>query len=90
MSRHWRQSAACTGSWDLFFGPEDEPARSKAGRERRAIAVCGPCPVRARCLDWHLSFPYQHGVAGGKTEEQRKAMRHALLKRQQRQERSAA
>lgn len=78
---NWRHSAACRDTDpDLFFRDEDEAD---------AIAVCRPCPVRIRCLEYALSRPGQHGVFGGVPAERRAALRHALLKRQQRGRRAA-
>ncbi len=90
MSGDWRQQAVCGGLGHLFFGPDIETPEARDVREARAIAVCRPCPVRQPCLDHALSRPEQHGVAGGVGEEQRKAMRHALMNRLWRQSRKAA
>ena len=86
MSAGWWAQALCGGLGELFFGPDNEIPEARDAREARAIAVCRPCPVRQSCLDDALSRPSQVGVAGGVGEERRKALRHAMLKRQQRQE----
>jgi WhiB family redox-sensing transcriptional regulator len=44
----------------------------------RAKAVCARCPVAAQCLDYALATGQQHGVWGGTSEEERKAMRRRL------------
>lgn len=87
----WWCSAACGPSdWDLFFGgDEDETDPQRERREAEAIVICHRCPVRVPCLDEALSHPAQHGVAGGLTEDERKGLRHALLKRRQRAEAAA-
>ena len=86
----WRARALCGGLGELFFGPDGETPEAREAREARAIAICRPCPVRQSCLDDALSRPSQVGVAGGVGEERRGALRHAMLKRRQRQEGRAA
>lgn len=88
MSGDWRDHAVCGGRGELFFGPDGETPEDRDTREARAIAICRPCPVRQPCLDRALSQPSQFGVAGGVGEERRTALRHAMLKRQKRQERA--
>ncbi|HTQ94999.1 MAG TPA: WhiB family transcriptional regulator [Streptosporangiaceae bacterium] len=89
MSGWWAQ-AVCGGLGELFFGPDNEEPEARDAREARAIAICRPCPVRQPCLEDALSRQSQAGVAGGVGEERRKALRHAWLKRQRRQEGRAA
>ena len=89
MNSGWRDSAVCGGQWEVFFGPDDEAPEVRDAREAHAIAICRPCPVRQPCLDHALAQPSQFGVAGGVGEERRKALRNAMLKRQQRSERAA-
>jgi WhiB family redox-sensing transcriptional regulator len=72
----WRSKGACLAEDpDLFFplsalGP---------GHEQIAAAktVCTHCAVRAQCLGFALSTEQEHGVWGGTSEEERRAMRHA-------------
>lgn len=65
----WYKDALCAQvDSDLFF-PE------QGASPRQAIAICNECPVRALCLDEALSVGRAHGVWGGKTEAQRRAMR---------------
>ncbi|MFE3072426.1 WhiB family transcriptional regulator [Streptomyces sp. NPDC059247] len=45
--------------------------------QNRAKAVCTGCPVRAECLAYALDGRIEHGVWGGMTERERRA----LLKR---------
>jgi len=90
MSGDWRKQAVCGGRHELFFGPDGETDEARDAREARAIAICRPCPARQPCLDHALSRPSQYGVSGGVGEERRKALRNAMLKRQQRAERGAA
>jgi WhiB family transcriptional regulator, redox-sensing transcriptional regulator len=89
MSGDWRDDAVCGGQWESFFGPDGESPEARDAREASAIAICRPCPARQPCLDHALSLPDQIGVAGGVGVERRRALRHALLKRQQRKERAS-
>ena len=90
MNGGWWIHALCGGHGDVFFGPEGESPEARDVREAHAIGICRPCPVRTPCLDDALSQPEQVGVAGGVGEERRKALRHAALHRQRRQERKEA
>lgn len=59
----------------VFFPPahfEHKPERE--AREQRAKAICNECPVRAECLDWALTTKEPHGVWGGFSESERKAV----------------
>ena len=65
----WRELAACHGAdLNLFFperGESAEPARQ----------VCAACPVRQPCLDYAISNRITHGIWGGLTERDRRALR---------------
>lgn len=68
----WQDLAACAGlPLDPFFGPDGERPTVRRERERRALAVCARCPVRARCLEHALALPESYGVWGGVTEAER-------------------
>jgi len=68
-SWRWRQRAAClSADPDLFFpdrGESAEPARQ----------VCAQCPVRQPCLEFAISHGIMHGIWGGLTERERRALR---------------
>ena len=68
----WALRAACTRLTDpdVMFGPP-------RGQADAARAVCGPCPVRFECAAEALDQGREHGVWGGLTETQRRAMRRA-------------
>ena len=70
----WRELAACRGAdLDLFFpdrGESAEPARR----------VCARCPVREPCLDYAISNRITHGVWGGLTERERRALRSGWVR----------
>ena len=65
----WRELAACRGTdLEVFFpgrGESAEPARQ----------VCAACPVRQPCLDYAITNRIAHGIWGGLTERERRALR---------------
>lgn len=65
----WRDAAACRDSDVNLFYP---PTGKTAGPAQR---VCSGCIVRAACLEHALNVGEAHGVWGGKTEEERRAIR---------------
>ena len=79
----WMDRAACRGSVtsadeDIFFAPDlDElggnrgaATRVAATREWQALAVCDRCPVQVECLTYAVTTGQQHGVWGGKTQQE--------------------
>jgi WhiB family redox-sensing transcriptional regulator len=65
----WRELAACRGAdLNLFFPERGE----SAGPARR---VCAACPVREPCLDYAITNRISHGIWGGLTERERRALR---------------
>ena len=65
----WRELAACRGTdLNLFFPERGE----SAGPARR---VCAACPVREPCLDYAVTNRISHGIWGGLTERERRALR---------------
>ncbi len=88
---NWRLLAACTpATAHLFFASEYESLEAQVVREADALAICRRCPVRVPCAQDALSHPAQHAVRGGCTPGHLAALRHAMLKRQQRTEGRAA
>lgn len=79
----WRLSAACRDlDPDLFF-----PIGSAGPAVTQATAakqVCLACPVRQPCLDWALRHYQDHGIWGGTTELERRALRTAVSLRPRR------
>jgi WhiB family redox-sensing transcriptional regulator len=43
-------------------------------REGRAKAICAGCPVQPQCLDHALAIQEPHGIWGGLTENERRAV----------------
>ncbi|MGA5215215.1 WhiB family transcriptional regulator [Streptomyces cinereoruber] len=70
MDGNWASSGLCrAGSADDLF--------VEGAAQNRAKALCAECPVRAECLAHALDERIEHGVWGGMTERERRA----LLKR---------
>lgn len=70
----WRNHAACqTVDPELFF----PVGKTKPELEHvdRAKEVCGNCPVRSQCLQYALETNQDHGIWGGLTEDERRAMK---------------
>lgn len=86
--------AACKGlavdenghATEMFFPPVGSSVQAakevcngrKPTRDHHGIA---PCPVRQECLEYSLQLPGpSHGVWGGKTERERRAIKRELQK----------
>jgi WhiB family transcriptional regulator, redox-sensing transcriptional regulator len=64
----WRTRGACqTVDPETFFPAPSESAEA-------AVALCRTCPVRGSCLAWALEAGDLHGVWGGTTARERRAM----------------
>ena len=72
----WRQVAACRDQDPELFFPLTEMGPGARDVER-AKAVCAGCPVRAECLRYALDNGLDHGIFGGTTETERRALRRA-------------
>lgn len=70
----WRDESAClTEDPEMFF-----PPKGRNDLIQKAIGVCNGCPVRNQCLEFELEnsgYESDHGVFGGTTEKERKALR---------------
>jgi WhiB family redox-sensing transcriptional regulator len=78
----WRYRAACRGTdLKVFF-----PGRGQSAEHARQI--CASCPVRELCLDYALRHGIVHGIWGGLTERDRRALRsrHVSTSRRKRDE----
>lgn len=49
-------------------------AAAKTAVERRAVAICRGCPLLSACDTWARTHAV-HGVVGGRTEDERRALR---------------
>jgi WhiB family transcriptional regulator, redox-sensing transcriptional regulator len=77
---HWRQRAACRDQDPELFFPVSEIGPG-ARQADQAKAVCAGCPVRAACLEYALDNGLDHGIFGGTTETERRALRRARTAR---------
>lgn len=74
MNDTWQHRAACRGPNQIIFFPPPKLERrsEKRMREARAKEICMSCVVQNSCLDYALSIREQHGIWGGKTENERR------------------
>lgn len=70
----WRHRAAClTEDPELFFSVGNTgPAIMQIAEAKK---VCARCEVRTECLQWALDAGQDHGVWGGLSEDERRAMK---------------
>ncbi|MDR0960158.1 MAG: WhiB family transcriptional regulator [Propionibacteriaceae bacterium] len=70
----WRDQAAClTENPELFFPVGNTgPALLQIEEAKK---VCNRCDVRDKCLHWALEAGQDHGVWGGMSEDERRAMK---------------
>lgn len=66
---NWRDKAACVGTNQAVFFPED------VGDVNHAKSICKTCPVREDCLEFALTTNEDHGVWGGTSARERRRMR---------------
>lgn len=70
----WRHEAACLNEDPELFFPVGNtgPALMQIAEAKK---VCRECPVREPCLQWALDAGQDHGVWGGMSEDERRALR---------------
>ena len=70
----WRHRAEClTKDPELFFPVGTRgPALAQVEEAKK---VCRRCEVREECLRWALEAGQDHGVWGGMSEDERRAMK---------------
>jgi WhiB family redox-sensing transcriptional regulator len=76
----WRTLGACRQEDPELFFPVAQTGPGLAQLEQ-ARTICARCEVRARCLSFALETVQDHGVWGGKSEDERRALRRAQLRR---------
>lgn len=69
----WRRFALCRGRGPEQFFPS--PGAGVVQSVRASIAMCKQCPSRVACLNYALDNDEDHGVWGGTTERQRRALK---------------
>lgn len=72
-SGSWQDHAGCRDTDTELFYPE------LGKRSARAQRICAGCPVRQACLDHALRVGEAHGVWGGLTEDERRAVRRRRI-----------
>ncbi|MFY1686449.1 WhiB family transcriptional regulator [Plantactinospora sp. WMMB782] len=70
----WRARAACRDVDGELFFPVGTSGPALLQIEQ-AKAVCRRCPVIVECLDYALTSGEDHGVFGGMSEEERRAVK---------------
>jgi WhiB family redox-sensing transcriptional regulator len=76
----WRNRAACLDEDPELFFPVGSTGPAVEQTER-AKAVCQGCEVIAHCLAWALETGQSDGIWGGKTADERRALRRARRQR---------
>lgn len=67
----WMRAGECVGADPEVFFPTQGESVSEAK------AICAPCPIRVRCLEYALDNNIVHGIWGGASERERRRMRRA-------------
>lgn len=70
MKREWLTKAACRNARPEIFFPKSTEDEDAAAARR----VCRSCPVALECLRDALETGEPHGIRGGQTSRQRKAL----------------
>src|SRR5262245_25062157 len=70
----WRHRAACLDEDPELFFPIGNTGPALLQIEE-AKAVCRRCEVREQCLTWALEAGQDHGVWGGLSEDERRALK---------------
>lgn len=70
----WRHEAACLDEDPELFFPIGNSGPALLQIEE-AKKVCARCTVREPCLEWALGAGQDHGVWGGLSEDERRAMK---------------
>jgi len=75
----WRELAACRSTdLEVFF-----PGRGESAGPARQ--VCAVCPVRQPCLDYAITNRITHGIWGGLTERERRALQSRWVRTSRRE-----
>ena len=70
----WRNGAACLDEEPELFFPVG--TSGPAVRQiQQAKQVCRRCDVREQCLAWAMEVGQDHGVWGGLSEDERRALK---------------
>jgi len=69
----WWELAACQSADPELFFPVGAPGAGLA-EIARAKAICARCAIREPCLDYALGTGQPHGIWGGTSEDERRAI----------------
>jgi WhiB family transcriptional regulator, redox-sensing transcriptional regulator len=64
----WQAQSICRGYDPETFWPLSDSAEAA----EPAKAICGRCPVEARCLAWAVGTGEEFGIFGGRTARERR------------------
>lgn len=78
-SQQW-DKAACLGEDPELFFPIGNTGPAILQIEE-AKKVCQRCDVREQCLQWALESSKDHGVWGGMSEDERRALKRKMGRR---------
>jgi WhiB family transcriptional regulator, redox-sensing transcriptional regulator len=75
-TERWQSRAACRGPQAVAFFPPNHAERKeeRLAREAHAKAICAACDVQRDCLEYALQIREVHGIWGGLTEIERRAV----------------
>jgi WhiB family redox-sensing transcriptional regulator len=73
----WRHRAACRDEDPELFFPIGNTGPALLQTEE-AKQVCRRCPVIGECLNFALSSSQDHGVWGGLSEDERRALKRRI------------
>ena len=73
-SQDWRAKAACRDKDPELFFPVGNTGPALQQIED-AKKICQSCAVKDQCLNWALDAGQDHGVWGGMSEDERRAMK---------------
>lgn len=72
----WRLQARCRGMpIEVFFIASTRQGALRSAHATDARRICLSCSVRRRCLAYALEVEEAHGIWGGTTPAERRAMR---------------
>ncbi len=71
----WRDEANCIKAPLNIFFPEDETGSTSKRKIDRAKTICANCSVQHKCLIYSLNENIDHGVWGGLSSRERKALK---------------
>lgn len=85
----WRKRAACRGVDPELWFPVGNSGVG-ASQAEDAKAVCFGCDVRLACGQWAMDTNQDHGVWGGLTEDDRRALKRRAARLRQKATEAAA